>query len=394
LRREQIELQVALANTLMHTKGYAAPETKASLDEARSLIERAEAMGEPPEDRLMLFSVLYGIWVANYFSFNGGVVRELAAQFLVLAEKQGATAPLIIGHRLMGMSFMCTGDIADGRAHLDRAIALYDPAEHRSLATRFVADARVGSLSFRSLAMWLLGYPEAALADADHALKDAREIGQAATLMVALATTPQIHVRCGNYATANSLADELVALADEKGAPYWKACGILYQGELFALTGKASDGAQMIKSAIAAVRSTGQTLMWSHLELMANVYAELGQFDDALRWLNEATAAVETTEERWWEAELHRTAGKIALMSSEPDAARAEAHFERALAVARAQQAKSLELRAAMSMARLWRDQGKRQQAHDLLVPVYSWFTEGFDTLDLKQANALLGELG
>ena len=204
LRREQIKLQVALITPLMHVKGYAAPETKAAAERARLLIEQAEALGEPPEDPLLLFSVLYGFWVANYVAFNGDVMRELAAQFLALAEKQGATVPLMIGHRLMGISLLFTGDIAEGRAHLDQAIALYDPAEHRPLATRFGQDARVAILSFRSLGLWMLGYPEAALADAEHALKDAREIGQAATLMFALAATTLAHILCGNYATANA----------------------------------------------------------------------------------------------------------------------------------------------------------------------------------------------
>src|SRR5208282_3621225 len=155
-------------------------------ERARLLIEQTEALGEPPEDPLLLFSVLYGFWVANYVAFNGDAVRELAAQFLVLAEKQGATVPLMIAHRLMAMSLLCTGEIAEGRAHFDQAIALYDPAEHRPLATRFGQDVRVAILSYRSLALWLLGYPEAALADADHAVSDAREIGQAVTLMFAL----------------------------------------------------------------------------------------------------------------------------------------------------------------------------------------------------------------
>ena len=163
LRREQIKLQVALIAPLIQSKGYAAPETKAAAERARLLIEQAEALGEPPEDPLLLFSVLYGFWVANLVAFNGDVMRDLAAQFLALAEKQGATVPLMIGHRLMGVSLLCTGDIAEGRAHLDRAIALYDPAEHRPLATRFGHDTGVVVLTFRSLALWLLGYPEAAL---------------------------------------------------------------------------------------------------------------------------------------------------------------------------------------------------------------------------------------
>jgi class 3 adenylate cyclase/predicted ATPase len=394
LRREQIKLQVALITPLLHVKGYAAPETKVAAERARLLIEQAEALGEPPQDPLLLFSVLYSFWVANYAAFNGDVMRELAAQFLTLAEKQGATVPLMIGHRLMGMSLLNTDDIAESRVHFDRAIALYDPTEHRPLAARFGQDVAVAILSFRSVALWLLGYPEAALADTDHALKHAREIGHAATLMYAPASTSWTFIHCGNYATANAQLDEVVALADEKGALFWKAIGTMVQGCVLAMTGKASDAIHVITSGATALRSTGST-MWLPLCLsyLATAHAELGQFNDAWRCMGEATTAMETTKERWFEAEVNRMAGEIALMSSEPDAVKAEAYFERALAVARVQQAKSWELRAAMSMARLWRDQGKRDEARDLLAPVYGWFTEGFDTLDLKEAKALLDEL-
>ncbi len=182
LRREQIKLQVALITPLLHVKGYAAAETKAAAEQARLLIEQAEALGEHPEDPLLLFSVLYAFWVANFVAFNGNVCRGLAAQFLALAEKQRATAPIMVGHRLMGLSLLLTGDIAGGRGHLDQAIALYDPAEHRPLATRFGQDVGVAALIFRSWALWLLGYPDAALRQAEDALKMAREIGQAATL--------------------------------------------------------------------------------------------------------------------------------------------------------------------------------------------------------------------
>ena len=169
---------------------------------------------------------------------------------------------------------------------------------------------------------------------------------------------------------------------------------MMQQGCLLALTGKASDAVQTITCGLTAMRSTGTT-MWMPLWLsyLTRANAEIGRFDDARRCIGEALAAVETAKERWCEAEVNRIAGKIALLSLEPDAAGAEEYFARALAIARAQQAKSWELRAAMSMARLWRDQGKRQQAHDLLAQVYGWFTEGFHTLDLKEANALLNEL-
>ncbi len=395
LRREQIKLQVALANALMHLKGYGAPETKAVVEQARVFIERAEALGEPPEDPQLLFSVLYGFWIANYVAFNGDVVCELAMQFLALAEKQKGTVPLMIGHRLLGTSLLHTGDIAEGRLHLDRAIALYDPVEHRPLATRFGQDVRVAIISWRSLALWALGYPEAALVDIDHALRDARETGHAPTLMYALTITALTLIYCGNYAAANAQADEAVALADEKGAFLWKAVGMATRGRLLALAGKAADAVQTLTFATIASRSTGATV-WEPMyrSYLARAYAALGQFDDASRCVAEAFTAVETTnKERWCEAEVNRVAGEIAMKSPEPDVAKAEAYFERAIAIARAQQAKSWELRAAMSLARLWRDQGKRDAARDLLAPVYNWFTEGFDTLDLKEAKALLDEL-
>jgi predicted ATPase len=241
----------------------------------------------------------------------------------------------------------------------------------------------------------LLGYPDAALADMDRALKDAREIGQATTLMFVLCEGLYTAIFSGNHAAAKADADELVALADEKGALNWKAFGLMLQGLLVTLTGNASKVIQTITFGIAARRSTGPSNNFFPLFLMhlAKAHADLGQFDEARRCIGEAMTTAETTKETWSDAEIHRTAGEIALMSPQRDMAKAEACFDRALAIARAQQAKSWELRAATSMARLWRDQGKRQRAHDLLAPVYGWFTEGFDTLDLNQAKGLLEQL-
>ena len=393
LRRAEIRLQVALINPLLHVKGYAAPESKAAVERARLLIERAEALGEPSEDPLLLFSVLYGSWVASFIAFNGDVMRELATRFLELAKKQGATVPIMIGHRLMGTTLTATGDIAKARAHHDQGIALYDPAKHRPLVTRFGQDAGVTGLSFRSLTLWFLGYPEAALADTDHALKIAREIGQAATLMFALAITNFTRIFCRSCATASARIDELIALADEKGALQRKAEGVTQKGCVLALIGEASDSVQTITSGITAWQSTGATV-WVplYLSYLAKAYAELGQIDDAWRCIGEAIKTIETTKERWYEVEVYRMAGEIALKSPER-ATKAEAYFGQALVIARAQQAKSWELRAALSMARLLSAQGEPDKATDLLAPVYGWFTEGFDTSDLKEAKALLDTL-
>jgi len=396
LRREQIKLQVALITPLIHVKGYAAPETKAAAEQARLLIAQAEALGESTEDDpLLLFSVPYAIWTASLVGGNCDALRNLAAQFLALAEKHETMATLPLATRIMGTSLLFTGHIAESRVYLDRAIALYDPAVHRPLATRYGQDVRVEALSYRSRALWMLGYPEAALADADQALRDAREIGQAASLMFALCQASLTHICCGHYAVANTIVDELVTLANDKNAAFWNALGLLLRGWSLADTGKGFEAIQTIASGMTALKSTGGAL-WMPLSFvcLTKAYAELGQFDDAWGCIAEAIAAVERTGERWWEAEVHREAGEAALESPNPDTVKAEACFETALAVARRQQTKSFELRGAMSMARLWRDQGKRDRAHDLLAPVFGWFTEGFDTLDLKKAKALLDALG
>jgi predicted ATPase len=191
-----------------------------------------------------------------------------------------------------------------------------------------------------------------------------------------------------------AIAQDQLALAEEKNSPFWKAAGMMCQGTVLALTGRASDAIDMLDPGIAAFRSMGGTASLSYfLPHLARAHAELGQFEEAWRSIGEALMVIETTKEKWCEAEVHRVAGEIALMSPERDAAKAGACFDRALAVARQQQAKSWELRTATSMARLWRDQGKLDEARELLAPVYGWFTEGFDTPDLKQAKALLDEL-
>ena len=396
LRREQINLQVALISPLYHLKGAAAPETRAAAERARLLIQEAENLGEGPEDPLLLFSVLYSFWVANLIAFNGDAVSDSATQFLAFAEKSGAVGPRMVGHRLKGMSLLSVGAIAEAKAHFDQAIAFYDPAKHLSLATRFGQDVRVASLSFRSEALWLLGYPRTSLADAEQAVTHARQIGLATTLMYALVNSCRTLINCGYYELLNARANEVVALADEKGSGFWKAYATICQGYVSSLTGEAADGINTITSGITALRSSGSIYgMPFSLSFLAQAYAALGQFGNASRCVNQAITTIDTTNEKWWEAEVYRIAGEIAHGSSQAStsAMKAETYFNHALAVARQQQAKSWELRAAMSLARLWRSQGKPQQARELLAPVYGWFTEGFDTLDLKEAKALLEEL-
>jgi predicted ATPase len=209
--------------------------------------------------------------------------------------------------------------------------------------------------------------------------------------MYALAHAAMPQTFCGNYEIANEQTQELAALAHEKDALLWKAFAMMNQGCVFALSGVASDAAQRLTSGMSAWRSTGSTL-WTplHLSYLAIAHANLDQMDDARRSIAEAVNAMETSEEKWYEAEIMRVSGELARRS---DPAEAEMLFDRALMIARAHQAKSWELRAAISLARLWLGHGNRQRARDLLAPIYDWFSEGFDTLDLKTAKSLLDEM-
>ena len=246
-------------------------------------------------------------------------------------------------------------------------------------------------MAFRPLALWLLGYPGTASVEIGRAIDAARDTGHAPTLMFVLGCTTFTHICRRDHAAAKLQIDEALALTEEKGAVFFNAMATAQRGCELALTGKSAAAVATISAGVTGYRSTGATV-WTTLplSLLATAYADLGKFDDAWRHLGETMKAVETANERWYEADINRISGEIALNSPEPDATKAQVYFERALSLARAQHAKSLELRAATSMARLLRDQGKRDKAHELLAPVYGWFTEGFDTPDLKEAKALL----
>ena len=394
VRSEQLRLQVALITPLIHVKGYAAPETKAVVDQAKLLVEQAEALGEPVEDPLFTLVVLYGEYVANLVAFNGDRLMELAAESLALAEKQRTDVALMVGHRIKAMALMHTGELALGKEHFDRAIALYDPVKHRPLAARFGQDVRTTIMSFKALALWLLGYPDAGLTDVRSALNCAREFGQLPTLAHALVITSFTLICCGDSTAAIANLEEVATLADEKEYVFWKAIGMANQGCALALTGQTASAVKMITSGLAAFRSTGSTLFtpW-YLSSLAKAHAELGHFDEAWRCIDEALSHVRATRQSWSEADIYRLAGEISLLSPQPDAIKAEADLTRALAIARKQQAKSWELRAATSLARLWRNQGERGKARELLAPIHDWFTEGFNTRDLQEAKALLAEL-
>jgi DNA-binding winged helix-turn-helix (wHTH) protein/predicted ATPase len=394
LQRDQVRLQIALANALMHTKGYSAPETKRALDQARSSVERAAARGEPLEDPLSMFSVMHGFWVASHVGFDGVAVRDLAMKIMKLAKQQSRTFPLIVAHRVMGTSLVYLGKPRHARIQFNKALALYDPIEHQAFATHFGQDVGVAILANRPLALWLLGYPEAAQRDCDEAIRSAKQVGQSATTLYALVRTASFNLVAGNFTAAAEQSQGARVIAEEIDGSYWKTAGITIDGCLRALSGDAREATSMIRSGIDGFRSSGSMLrMPWYWSCLAIAHARLGQVDEAETCLDEALTTVRVSRETWQEPDLHRLAGDLALMHARPDPTKAEQHFLYALRLAQSQRAKLWELRAATSLARLWSKTGKTDRARELLAPIVGWFDQRFDAPDLLAAISVLSEL-
>jgi predicted ATPase len=394
LRREETNLQIALMTALYSVKGYAATETKEALERMRALLVRAETLGEPLDNPLAFFAHLDGLWTLNYVAFDGNALIELANQYLLLAEEQNNVEVTLAANFNMASTLSSTGSLERARVHFDRAVALF-PAVQPSTLVAFIGwDYRFVGLADRAVCLWLLGYPDAALKDCEQALLGARESGNFASFAHTVPAAAFVQLGCGRYDVTIALADELEGLSRERDLTLFASSGKLIRGSVAARTGSALIAAESITTAEAVLLNAGTTVWTPETKTsLAIAHARLGRFDLARQSIRHALDHIERTKETMSEADVHRTAGEIALLSPDRDSTEANLCFQRALDIARAQQARSWELRAATSLARLWRDQGKRQEAHGLLAPVYGWFTEGFDTLDLKEAKTLLDEL-
>ena len=282
-RRQQMKLQAALLAPLIGTKGFAAAETKAAIERAQALVEDSEALGEPLDDPLLLFSILYGFWTANLFGFDGKNLIEISRRIMALAERQGATIALMMGHRTLGTALIAIGALVEGRRHLDQAVALYDPGEHRQFATRFAVHAQAANLSQRAVVLWELGFPDATLSDLEHLLKEGREIGHAASLMGSLFWASFLDVWCKGHSAERKLPDELLVLAKEKHATFFAALGTMQRGVVLAVTGHAEAAVPMIQSGISQYRSTNSTWLtpW-YLARLAEAQAKLGDCERGL----------------------------------------------------------------------------------------------------------------
>jgi class 3 adenylate cyclase/predicted ATPase len=389
--RKQLELgiHVTLTTALMASKGYADPEVAAALERGNRLVTESGAVGTP-----LHFSVLFGLWVSNVNTGPIVAALEHATNFLSFAQSQPSSGPLLMGHRILAQSFFVSGDHRAALAHFETAASLYRPDEHRDSALRYAVDVGVSAFAQLSWALWHRGYPDRSAQAADRVFAYSRQLGNAYTLAFALATTGMTAVFARDAATVCAYGNDCVAIASERGFAHWLAQGRMLQGWADAQRGEATTGIARIREGLAAYEATGaRTLTPFWLTLLAEALALAGKIEEGRATLDDALAKAATSGGRGWNAEIHRLRGDLTARLPHPDPAKAEDSFRTALAIAREQGTRGYELRAATSLARLWGEQGRRGEARDLLAPLYSSFTEGFDTADLKGAKALLDQL-
>jgi class 3 adenylate cyclase/predicted ATPase len=381
----ELTLQTTLGPALMATRGYAAPEVAATYNRARELCQQAE---ETPE----LFPVLWGMLLLYLGRAEHETALELGEQCLSLARRLDDPALLLEAHLGLGASGFHLGQLSQAHTHLEQGIRIYDPQQHHALAFRYGnVDPGVMCLAFAGCTLWLLGYPEQALERVNEALTLAQNLEHPYTLARGLYYTTLLHQVRREWQVVSERAATAITVATEQQVALVLALGPIMRGWAVAMQGQGAEGLTQLRQGLDAYRATGAEFQRPHfLSMLAEVHRSLGQPEAGLTALSEALTLVEKTGERYYEAELHRLKGELLLQHAAPEVSHAETCFQQALDIARRQQARSLELRAAMSLGRLWQQQGKRQEARALLAGVYHWFTEGFDTADLQEAKALL----
>jgi predicted ATPase len=382
----EVDLQIALGGALISTKGHAAPETGRAYARAQELCRQIG-------DRGRLFPLLFGQWVFHVVRAEHADAREIAEDLLHSAEREQDVAGLMVGYRAAGIGALWRGKPVEARGHLEQTIALYDPERHRSLASLYAYDPRLAGLDGLGFVLFQLGYPEQAVRRCREAIDHAERLLHPASLAYALFHACMLDQVRRDTPGVRQRGSTLYALADEHGFPLWRAWAVAFDGWALAQQGRVMEGIARIEDGIDAYRATGAALFVPYfLALLGTTHGTAGRAVEGQRLLAEALDAANASGEHWFEAELHRLTGEGLRLAS-GGRATTEACFHRALAVAREQSTKLWELRAATSLARLWAEWGERQKAHDLLAPVYTWFTEGFDSADLKDAKALLDEL-
>jgi predicted ATPase len=384
-QRRELELRSSQGAVFLAVKGFAAPETGQAYARARELWEQ---LGSPSE----FFQIPFG--QSRYHMFRGELdfALRLDEDLLRLSRQRNDSAGLVLGLGSSGLNLMFAGRFASSRSHLEEVLGLYDPVSHHALVHQAGIHPQVPSQGFLGIVLLCLGYPDQALAQSSAAIAEARRLAHPPSLASSLSLGPILLSLVRDNAVLDEWVDQLVTVTTEQGFPLWGASGTIYRGWVKVKNGDVTEGLSLLRSGTTAFCATGSEVWTPYFfALLARACDIAGQVEEAVTLLDEALQIVKRTGERWLEAELYRHKGELLLRQGHSEAA--EELYRKALSIAEEQEAKLWELRAAVSLARLRRDQDRRTEARDLLAPVYGWFTEGFDTADLKDAKALLDKL-
>lgn len=384
--RQEIDLLLALGPALRAVKGYLAPEVEQAYIRAQELCQE---LGDPPQ----LLPVLWGLWSYYMMRARHQQACELAKQSLRLAQRRDDPVRLVMAHQIMGGSLCWLGEFSSALKHLEQGMALYKPQYHHAQVRLYGHDFGVLCFALAANILWILGYPDHALKRLAQALNLAQELSFPFSLGYVYIMAAWLHTYRREGRAAQTWADAAVTLATEREISTWGVWAIVHRGAALAEQGQLEKGIIQMRQGLTAWRSPGTELTVTYsLAQLAQAYEQVGQAEEGLTVLAEALAMMETTNERFWEAELLRLKGEL-LLTHYADEVEAERQFYQAINVSRQQSAKSLELRSSVSLARLYRQQGKRTHAYQMLSQIYNWFTEGFATVDLREARALLEEL-
>ncbi|MFQ5657509.1 MAG: AAA family ATPase [Candidatus Methylomirabilales bacterium] len=382
---ETLDIRIALGPALGAIKGFPAPEVEASYIHARDLCGRIG-------DTWQLFPALWGLWHVNHNRGEYQAARELGEQLLNVAQGGQDPALLLQAHHALWTTLFQMGEPAAAKAHVQQGLALYDPEQHRSQGFQYGGhDPGVCCRNFSARALWVLGYPDQALRHIQEALSLARELSHPYTTAWALYYAAWLYYHCGETQASAEKAEAVVTLATAQGFPLFFALGSILSGRVMVEQGRGEEGIAQLHRGLAAIMAGGMAgRMVFSLCLLGDAYRKERQPEKGLQVLPEALAMVERNIEGYYEPELHRLKGELLLSQAASISQDAETCFRRAIEIARTRQEKSLELRAVTSLSRLLNRQGKREEARVTLAEIYGWFTEGFDTKDLKEAKALL----
>ena len=392
-KRQELRLQTALGTPLNATQGYGSEAKEHAFSRALAL---GRELGEPE----LLFPVLFGLWIAHYVRGEWTATSEMADQLSAIAEREQDPSLLLVTYYVLMCNAFAQGEFRRAHALAEQGMELYDAQQHAHLAYLYSTDPGVAFLTFGAYSLWHMGYPDQALRQAQAAGALGQKLGIPFVQAYASLTRLFIHHWRREAQVVQTYAEEQLAFCQEHGIPVFLEWAMLMRGWARAAQGQAEEGISQLREGLALLQANRAESFFSYyLTLLAEAYNQGGNRQEGLRVVSEAQSIVSKRGEVWWEAEVYRLKGELTLQDSKVESLRSkveeegEGFLRKAIDIAKQQETKSLELRAATSLARLWQGQEKIKEAHDLLAPVYNWFTEGFDTADLQEARVLLEEL-